>query len=106
MTLTRALPVPVEPRRGGGGTPFPGGVRGGDHRKPGRRHQGFLRAGGDHVYLPGVRLQRDGAEARDRVHDAQRMGLARGGGERLQVGDDAGRGFGVREEDSRGVALA
>ena len=93
----RALPVVVEARARA--ERLPGGRRDGGDAEPGRGHQRLLRAGGDDVDPPLVGLERDGAEARDRVDDDERAGRPRGGGERLEVGDDAGGGLGVRQED-------
>jgi hypothetical protein len=79
----------------------------GDGSEAGRRHQRLLRAGDDNVKTPLVRLQGEGAETRDRVDRDERAGLIRGGGERLDVGDDAGRRLGLRQQhDSRSAEVA
>ena len=73
--------------------------RDGGDAEAGRGHQRLLRAGGDDVDPPLVGLERNGAEARDRVDDDERAGRPRGGGERLEVDDDAGGRLGMRQED-------
>ena len=49
--------------------------------------------------MPGIRLQRNGSEARDGVDDAERAVLVHGRRDRLQVADDTGRGLRVRYEN-------
>ena len=61
---------------------------------PGGHMSAFCEPADDHVDVPLVLRQRDGAEARDRVHHDQRVVLVRDLGERLDVVDDAGRGLG------------
>ena len=97
LRLPGSLPVEIEagrfPTRG------PRALGGGEHRQAGRRHQRLLRAGDDHVETPGVRLERDGPEARDRVDDGEGTLLAGRCRDRLQVADDAGRGLRVGEKN-------
>src|SRR5213593_1171687 len=97
LRLARLLPVVVEARRGAESRIRVLGDR--HHGEPGRGHERLLRAGGDDVEAPQVGLERNGAEAGDAVDDNEGAGLLRDGSERLDVGDDAGRGLGVREED-------
>ena len=53
------------------GRGFPGARRDRHEGEPGRDHPGLLRAADDDVEAPGVGLERDGAEAADRVDDDQ-----------------------------------
>ena len=89
LRAARAVPVEVVARRRGASLGRPDGVRDGGHGQAGRRHQRLLRAGAGDVDPPGVHLERDGAEARDRVDDDVRAARAHGCRERLDVGDDA-----------------
>ena len=93
-----ARPVPVEPRQRRRLGALPGALGDGGEREAGRRHQRLLRAGDDDVGAPGVGLERHRAEARDRVDDGQRAGLAAHGEKRLEVADDPGRRLRVDEE--------
>ncbi len=97
--LSHPLPVEVVPRRRRARGTFQGGGGDGAQREPRRGHECLLRPGDDDVETPGVRLQRDGAEARDCVHDGQRPALLRGSRERLNVRDDTCRRLGMHEDD-------
>ena len=92
-------PVEVHPRSGRARAALPGRRRDRGEREPGRCHQRLLRAGDDDVESPRIGLERNRAEARDRVDHRERAGLARCVSERLHVGDHARRGLGVDEED-------
>ncbi len=65
--VAHALPLEVVARKASGGRLLPGRLRDGDDGEPGRGHERLLRAGDDHVHAPRVGLERDGAQARDRV---------------------------------------
>ena len=101
LRLLRRRPVEVErPRR----HPRPRALGDRGEREPGRAHQRLLGAGEHDVDPPGLRLERDGAERRDRIDDERRV--ADGLPERAHVGDDAGRGVGLLAEDDVDAALA
>ena len=102
----RPRPVPVEPRQRRLRPTSPTRAREIDAKaRPGRRHQGLLRTGHDDVDPPRVRLERHGAEARDRVDDRDRARLVARGDESLDVRDDAGRGLRVDDEGDLRPAL-
>ena len=82
-------PVEVEARIRRAARALPG-RRGHDCQGQARwRHQGLLRAGDDDVQSPGIRLERDRTETRDRVHDDERARLVCRLRECLDVGDDS-----------------
>ena len=103
LRLAHALPVEVVAGQAGAGRSLPRGLGDGDDGEPGRGHQRLLRAGDDHVHPPRVGLERDGAQARDRVADDERV--AGRGRQCLDVGDDSGRRLGLRQEDDRRSGL-
>ena len=100
----RALPVEIEAWRGTGRRER----RFGDGGEPETRrtHERFLRTGDDDVQSPHVRLARNRAEARDRVDDDESADFLRRGGERTNVGHNAGRRLGMDEPDRLRLALA
>ena len=71
LRLARSLPVEVEARRRPGRRQR--GLGDGGEAEPGRGHQRLLRPGDDDVEAPRVGLARDGAEARHRVDDDERI---------------------------------
>ena len=101
LRLPGSLPVEVVARQRRARRELPRGLGDGDRGEARWRHQRLLRAGDDDVEPPVVGLERDGAEARDRVHDDERAGGLGGGRERLQVADDARRRLRMDEEDER-----
>ena len=103
LRLARPLPVEVEARQRP--ARVPGALRDGDEREAGRRHQRLLRAGDDDVDAPLVGLERHGAEARDGVDDESAPASLAAAASAADVGDDAGRGLGVRQQDDPRLAL-
>ena len=101
LRLPGSLPVEVVARQRRARRELPGGLGDRDRREARWRHQRLLRTGDDDIEPPAVGLERDGAEARDGVHDDERARLLGGGRERLQVADDARRRLRMDEEDER-----
>ena len=105
LRLARALPVEVEARRASRSrrsaasetahVPRPGGVI-----------SAFCEPETTTSSPQASVSQRHGAEARDGVDDDERSRLLRRGGERLDVGDDAGRRLGLDDPDRLRLALA
>ena len=104
LRLPRPFPVEVVPRRGRAPLRLPTGLGDCGYGEPRRRHERLLGTGADDVDPPRVHLQRQGAEARDRIHDDVRTRRPDGLRVCLQVRDDAGRRFGVRQQHGAGVA--
>ena len=104
LVLRLLVRAPVEVEAAGRLRPREHVLRDRDDREPGRAHQRLLRAGDDDVDPPRVRLERHGAERRDRVDDERRVAdrLL----DRAHVGDDAGRGVGLLAEHELDARLA
>ena len=98
LRLPRRAPVEVEGARRRQRRPR-GGRRPRPSRGPGGHISAFCEPERTTSIAPGVRLERHGAERGDRVDDEGRV--ADRGLDRLDVGDDAGRGLGLGAEDDR-----
>src|SRR5256885_11392537 len=71
----------------------------GDWRHAWRRAEGFLRAAEDYVEAFFVHVHRNGSERGDGVDDEERAEFVGDFAEAVEIGDDAGGRFAVREAD-------